>query len=66
MAGKIRLRAFTYQAIFPIGTFVAGVTLSINIQINNDADFLIRYTTLAAYTAAGVRSDRSGLSVKHY
>lgn len=53
-AGKIRLRTFTYNAVFPIATFVAGATITVNIQINNDADFLIRYTTLAAYSAAGV------------
>jgi len=51
---KYRLRAFTYSAQFPIATFLAGQTLTVNIQINNDADFLIRQTTFAAYTAGGV------------
>jgi len=53
-SGKFRLRTFTYDAVFPAATFVAGATITVNIQINNDADFLIRYTTLTAYTAAGV------------
>lgn len=53
-SGKWRLRASTYSAFFPIATFLAGATLTVNIQINNDADFLVRYTTFRAYTAAGV------------
>jgi hypothetical protein len=53
-SGKWRLRTSTYSAFFPIAAFVAGANVTINIQINNDADFLIRFTTFGAFTAAGV------------
>lgn len=55
-SGKWRLRYSTYNAIFPIATFVAGATITVNVQINNDADFLIKWITLAAYTGAGIYS----------
>lgn len=52
--GKISLEPFEYSAVFPIATFVAGATISININIQNDSDFVWRYTTLAAFTAPNV------------
>jgi hypothetical protein len=53
-AGKIELDPFTYSAQFPITTFIGGATVPINISINADSDFVIRYTNLAAWSAAGV------------
>jgi hypothetical protein len=53
-AGKIQLEGFTYSAQFPIATFIGGAVLPVQVPINNDSDFIWRYTTLAAYTAANV------------
>lgn len=52
--GRISMEPFTYSAVFPIALFVAGATVPININIQNDSDFIWRYTTLSAYTAANV------------
>ena len=53
-AKRITLEPFSYSAIFPLAAFLGGVTLPININIQNDSDFIWRYTTLSAYTAANV------------
>jgi hypothetical protein len=53
-AGKISMEPFTYSAIFPIAAFVAGAVIPININIQNDSDFVWRYTILSAYTAPNV------------
>lgn len=53
-AKKVNLVYFNYSAVFPIATFLAGVTLPVNVPINNDSDFLWRFSTLAAFSAPGV------------
>jgi len=53
-AKLIQLQPFAYTALFPIAGFVAGAVLAINVPINNDSDFVWRYTTLTAMSAAGV------------
>jgi hypothetical protein len=53
-AGRIKLEPFTYSAQFPIAAFLAGATLGINVNIQADSDFVWRYTTLVAFSAAGV------------
>lgn len=50
-AGIIELDPFDYSAFFPIATFTAGATLPINVNINADSDFVIRYGMIAAYAA---------------
>jgi hypothetical protein len=52
-AGEIELDPFFYEAIFPIGLFIPGANVPINIPIDNDADFVIRYGNMAAYSAPG-------------
>ncbi len=53
-AGRIQLDPFIYSIQFPVATFVVGATLSLNIPIQADSDFIIRYSTFAAYTGPGV------------
>jgi len=53
-AGLIQLQPFSYSAVFPLAVFVAGAVIPINININNDSDFVWRYTMLTAMSAAGV------------
>lgn len=52
-AGKVELDPFTYSAQFPIATFVGGATIPVNISINADSDFVLRYSNLASFSAAG-------------
>lgn len=53
-AGRIKLEPFNYSAQFPIAAFLAGATLAVNVAIQNDSDFVWRYTTLVSWSAAGV------------
>lgn len=53
-AGALELDPFFYTAYFPIGTFIAGAALPINITINADSDFVIRNSMGVAYTAGPV------------
>lgn len=53
-AGQIELFPFSYSAIFPLATFIVGATLPVNVNINNEADFVIRQSMLTAYSAPGV------------
>jgi hypothetical protein len=51
---KVNLVHFNYSAIFPIATFVAAANLLVNIPVNNDSDFLWRFTMMTATSGAGV------------
>lgn len=54
LTGEISVYPFHYSAQFPLATFVVGATLTANVNINNDADFIIRYSSVTAYSAPGV------------
>lgn len=51
-AKEVELDPFFYTAFFPIANFVPAAILPINVPINADADFVIRYANFVAYTAA--------------
>lgn len=51
---RVLLQYFTYSTQFPAATFLAGATITNNVSIQNDSDFLWRYTMLTSYSAAGV------------
>lgn len=47
----VELDPFTYTAIF--NTLGASATASVDIAINADSDFVVRYINLTSYSAAG-------------
>jgi hypothetical protein len=51
-AGEVDLQGFTYSAVFPIANFLAGATVTINVPINADSDFIWRYTIHSGWSAA--------------
>lgn len=51
---QVELFPFHYSAIFPIATFLVGATIAVNVNINNEADFVIRQSQVTAWSAAGV------------
>jgi hypothetical protein len=53
-AGLIEIEPFIYSAIFPVATFIVGANLPVQVPIQADADFLIRYGIISAFTGAGV------------
>lgn len=53
-AGRVSLEPFKYSAQFPLATFVVNAIIPVNVQINADSDFIWRYTTWNAFSAAGV------------
>ena len=53
-AKRVEVDYFAYSAQFPIAAFVGGAVVPINLPINNDSDFLIRYSAIASYSAVGV------------
>lgn len=53
-ARHIELDLFTYNAIFPIAAFVGAATITIQIPITSDSDFVLDCLNLVSYTAVGV------------
>ncbi len=53
-AKELELDPFFYSAVFPLALFGVGAVLPINVPINADSDFIMRYLDMAAYSAPGV------------